>query len=98
MQSGPARTTSDSTGLEAASKTPPGHLATLALGFRVDGVARDLFQDPEFATIVERDIREGQHRNPTGRLDYFTTAHFHRPEDLPLKPSRLDCVLMGYLG
>ena len=48
----------------------------------LDGLARDLFQDPQFAAIVERDVREGQHRNPTGRLDYFTTAYFHRPEDL----------------
>jgi hypothetical protein len=47
----------------------------------LDGLARDLFQDPEFAAIVEADVREGQHKNPTGRLDYFTTAYFHRPED-----------------
>jgi hypothetical protein len=43
---------------------------------------RDLFQDPAFAAIVEDDVRDGQHRNPTGRLDYFTTAYFHRPEEL----------------
>jgi SAM-dependent methyltransferase len=47
-----------------------------------DGLVRDLFADPEFAAIVERDVREGQHRNETGRLDYFTTAYFHRPEEL----------------
>ena len=27
-------------------------------------------------------LREGQHRNPTARMDYFTTAYFHRPEEL----------------
>jgi SAM-dependent methyltransferase len=48
----------------------------------LDGLSRDLFQDQRFATIVERDVREGQHRNPTERLDYFTTAYFHRPEEL----------------
>ncbi len=48
----------------------------------LDGLLRDLFQDPRFAAIVEQDLRDGQHRNPTGRLDYFTTAYFHRPEDL----------------
>jgi hypothetical protein len=26
--------------------------------------------------------RDGRHRNPTERLDYFTTAYFHRPEEL----------------
>jgi SAM-dependent methyltransferase len=48
----------------------------------LDGLLRDLFQDPAFAAIVEDDVRDGQHRNPTGRLDYFTTAYFHRPEEL----------------
>ena len=27
-------------------------------------------------------MREGQHRNPLGRPDWFTTAFFHRPEEL----------------
>ena len=45
----------------------------------LDGLARDLFQDPRFAAIVERDLREGQHRNPTERLDYFTTRTFIAP-------------------
>ena len=40
-----------------------------------------LFQDPRFAAIVRRDLEDGQHRNPTDRLDYFTTAYFHRPAD-----------------
>jgi ubiquinone/menaquinone biosynthesis C-methylase UbiE len=48
----------------------------------MDGLARDLFPDVRFASIVERDLRDGQHRNPTDRLDYFTTAYFHRPEEL----------------
>jgi SAM-dependent methyltransferase len=48
----------------------------------LDGLARDLFQDPRFAAIVEQDLRNGQHRNPTERLDYFTTAYFHHPDQL----------------
>ena len=48
----------------------------------LDGLVRDLFQDPRFAVIVERDLREGQHRNQSERLDYFTTAYFHRPDEL----------------
>lgn len=48
----------------------------------LDGLARDLFRDPRFASIVERDVLEGQHRNPTQELDYFTTAYFHRPDEL----------------
>jgi ubiquinone/menaquinone biosynthesis C-methylase UbiE len=38
--------------------------------------------DPQFAAILERDLREGQHRNETGNPVYFTTAYFHRPAEL----------------
>src|SRR5262249_17421662 len=48
----------------------------------LDGVARDLFADPAFAAIVRQDLEQGQHRNATDRWDYFTTAYFHRPEEL----------------
>jgi len=48
----------------------------------LDGLSRDLLGDPAFARIVERDLIDGQHRNPTSRPDYFTTAFFHRPEEL----------------
>ncbi len=49
----------------------------------LDGLSRDLFADPRFGAIVARDLRDGQHRNGTERLDYFTTAYFHRPDELP---------------
>jgi ubiquinone/menaquinone biosynthesis C-methylase UbiE len=48
----------------------------------LDGLAQDLFADPEFDLIVRRDLAEGIHENPTGRLEFFTTAKFHRPEEL----------------
>jgi len=48
----------------------------------LDGVARDFFADPSFRKIVEQDLHDEVHRNETGKLDYFTTAHFHRPEEL----------------
>jgi ubiquinone/menaquinone biosynthesis C-methylase UbiE len=47
-----------------------------------DGLLRGFLEDPTFEEIVERDVREGQHRNPTGRPDWFTTAYFHLPEEL----------------
>ena len=64
----------------------------------LDGLSRDLFQDPRFAAIVERDLREGQHRNPTERLDYFTTAYFHRPDELRAEVSGAGLVLEGLYG
>src|SRR5262245_49916091 len=48
----------------------------------LDGIARDLLADPSFAAIVRQDLEQGQHRNETDRWDYFTTAYFHRPDEL----------------
>jgi ubiquinone/menaquinone biosynthesis C-methylase UbiE len=64
----------------------------------LDGLARDLFQDQQFATIVEQDLRDGQHRNLTGRLDYFTTAYFHRPEDLSAEVLAAGLLIDGLYG
>jgi SAM-dependent methyltransferase len=64
----------------------------------LDGMARDLLQDPRFAAIVERDLREGQHRNPTERVDYFTTAYFHRPDGLRAEVAGADLILDGLYG
>jgi ubiquinone/menaquinone biosynthesis C-methylase UbiE len=64
----------------------------------LDGLSRNLFQDPRFAAIVERDLREGQHRNPTERLDYFTTAYFHRPDELSAEVLGAGLILDGLYG
>jgi SAM-dependent methyltransferase len=47
-----------------------------------DGLARHFLFDPQFRSIVEDDLRDGQHRNPERRPQWFTTAYFHRPEEL----------------
>jgi ubiquinone/menaquinone biosynthesis C-methylase UbiE len=46
------------------------------------GLVQKLTRDPRFVEIRDRDLATGQHRNDTGRIEYFTTAYFHRPEDL----------------
>lgn len=46
------------------------------------GLAEGYLTDPEFARIAEQDLRDGQHRNPTLHDAYFTTAFFHRPDEL----------------
>jgi SAM-dependent methyltransferase len=51
-----------------------------------------------FAAGVERDLRDGQHRNATDRLDYFTTAFFHRPEDLASEVAEAGLLLNGVYG
>jgi ubiquinone/menaquinone biosynthesis C-methylase UbiE len=48
----------------------------------IDGLSRGFFRDPAFRRIVADDLASGQHRNPAGHSEYFTTAHFHRPEQL----------------
>jgi SAM-dependent methyltransferase len=71
---------------EAARVTRPGGVVFAAAVSRFaslfDGLARDFLFDPEFPPIVERDLREGQHRNPEHRPHWFTTAFFHHPEEL----------------
>src|SRR5437660_6338821 len=48
----------------------------------LDGLRQGLFDDPVFTQIVERDLLDGQHRNPTNHPLYFTTSFFHHPEEL----------------
>ena len=48
----------------------------------IDGLYQGLLADDEFEAIVERDVETGQHRNPTGRPQWFTTAYFHLPGEL----------------
>lgn len=48
----------------------------------IDGLRGGYLTDPAFAAIVADDLRDGHHRNQTGHPEYFTTAYFHRPEDL----------------
>jgi ubiquinone/menaquinone biosynthesis C-methylase UbiE len=47
-----------------------------------DGLARGYLFDDEFLAIVERDLRDGVHRNDDDRPHWFTTAYFHRPDEL----------------
>jgi SAM-dependent methyltransferase len=57
----------------------------------LDSVVRGYSDDPQFVPILERDLTDGQHRNPTGEPNFFTTAFFHRPEGL-----REEVVEAGY--
>jgi ubiquinone/menaquinone biosynthesis C-methylase UbiE len=57
-----------------------------------------LFKDESFAAIVERDVREGQHRNSTDHLTYFTTAYFHRPDELRGEIADAGFQLQGLYG
>ena len=61
----------------------------------LDGLAHGFLGDPLFASIVEDDLRDGQHRNPEPieRPEWFTTAYFHHPDELAgeVAEARLVC-------
>lgn len=48
----------------------------------LDGLAREVLTDPVFVPIVDRDLQDGQHRNPTNHPEYFTEGFFHLPAEL----------------
>lgn len=48
----------------------------------LDALAAGWIDEPGALPMVQRDLREGQHRNAGGNAQRFTTAYFHRPEEL----------------
>ncbi len=57
--------------------------------------------DDAFWPILQRDLVDGQHRNDTGQLKYFTTAVFHRPEEIHAEASEsgfCDIEVLGVEG
>jgi SAM-dependent methyltransferase len=71
---------------EARRVVRPGGLVACAAICRfasvLDGTRSGFLADPRFVEIVERDLREGQHRNPENVEGWFTTAFFHLPHEL----------------
>jgi len=64
---------------------PGGSLIAAALSrfaSLMDGFARELVRDPQFVSLLKRDLEDGRHSNPTTNPVYFTTAYLHRPEEL----------------
>ena len=63
----------------------------------ISGLFDGLLADPAFGEIVERDLRDGQHRNPTSH-DYFTTTFFHHPEELRAEVAEARFTVKAVLG
>lgn len=57
-----------------------------------------LIGDEQFVPIVEQDLRDGQHRNPTGEPHFFTTAFFHHPDELAAEVEGAGFVLDALLS
>ena len=50
----------------------------------LDGIYEGWIEDGDYRAIVERDLLDGQHRNPepVKNSAYFTTAYFHTTAEL----------------
>lgn len=62
--------------------------ASMLAGFRFNR-----FDDPEFEAMVDRDLLDGQHRNPVAGSKHLDTAFLHKPRELQqeIERSGLKC-------
>ena len=64
----------------------------------IDGLRTGNLKDPQFAAIVDQDLKEGQHRNPTTNPQYFTDAYLHLPDELRDEVSEARFAISGMYG
>ncbi len=64
----------------------------------LDGLTQRFLGDPVFSEIVDRDLADGQHRNPTDHPAWFTTAYFHHPHELPVEVAAAGLRFEALLG
>jgi SAM-dependent methyltransferase len=64
----------------------------------LDGLCRGFLKDPQFAEIVRRDLIDGQHRNVTGRPEYFMDTFFHHPDELRAEVAEAGFAAAGVYG
>jgi len=63
-----------------------------------DSLHFERHDDPAFASIVERDLEDGQHRNEENVEGWFTTAFFHHPDELEAEIREAGFALESVLG
>jgi SAM-dependent methyltransferase len=89
---------------EAARVLCPGGVLVAAAISRfvslLDGLRRGWLGDAQFSAIIEQDLATGWHRNPdpVGRPQWFTTAWFHRPEELHAEVGAAGFIVDGVLA
>ncbi|MBV9324836.1 MAG: methyltransferase domain-containing protein [Chloroflexi bacterium] len=66
----------------------------------LDGLRSGWLGDPVFSAIAEQDLKTGQHRNPEPerRPEWFTTAYFHRPDELVEEAAAAGLLIDGVFG
>ncbi len=87
---------------EAARVVRPGGVVFAAAISRFaslhDGLHRGMLAEPAFRAIVDEDLRTGVHENPTGDPRWFTTAYFHRPDELAGELTASGLTVEGVFG
>ena len=64
----------------------------------LDGLRAGFLKDPAFVEIVNRDLTDGCHQNPTGRPEYFMDTYFHHPDELRNEMSETGFSVSGVYG
>lgn len=64
----------------------------------LSGLRYSLLKDPQFVKIVDQDLKNGQHRNPTNHPDYFTDSFFHHPDELRNEVAEAGFTVNGIYG
>jgi ubiquinone/menaquinone biosynthesis C-methylase UbiE len=64
----------------------------------LDGLRSGFLKDPQFASIVDRDLRDGQHRNATTNPMYFMDTFFHHPDELSDEVRNTGFIISGVYG
>jgi SAM-dependent methyltransferase len=66
----------------------------------LDGLRSGWLSEPSFHAMLEQDLRTGVHRNPRPeeRPEWFTTAYFHRPEELAEEFAATHLVVEAVVG
>jgi ubiquinone/menaquinone biosynthesis C-methylase UbiE len=80
---------------------PGGTVAAVAISrfaSALDGVYGGYLSDPRFWPVVQQDLADGQHRSASKELPAFTTAYFHRPEELCAEVREAGFALDGLFG
>jgi SAM-dependent methyltransferase len=80
---------------------PGGVLAAAAISrfaSLLDGLLSGHLRDDVGRAVVERDLAEGQHRSPPERPALFTTAYFHRVEELAAEVEEAGFELESVFG
>ena len=64
----------------------------------MDGLRRGFLKDAHFADIVDQDLKNGHHRNPKGRPEYFMDSFFHHPDELRSETTEVGFIVTGIYG